>query len=205
MNMEGRKPDLHMIDGRAMTLVEIADMMGLSYRGLVNRRFRLGQCSYQLVVDMWRRNEIGGHGDRQQRHLVHGRWMTVAQAAEELGTTPHAIRDVRYRASRDGHPMTLEEVYDFYANGLKRPRGFQARYHRVLGHLMTVAEAAQKYKTTEGNLRKYMSYHHSTLETAVRRLEERRAKEAARQAEKEILSILGYGVDDRKEVQEARL
>ena len=192
MNMEGRKPDLHMIDGRAMTVVEIADMMGITCGALANRRFRLGQCSYQLVVDMWRRNEIGGHGDRQQRHLVHGRWMTVAQAAEELGITPHAIRQVRYRASRDGHPMTLEAVYDFYKNGLNRPRGYPAKQHRVLGHLMTVAEAAVKYKTTEGNLRGYMTKHRSTLETAVRRLEERRAKEAAKKAEKEILSILGF-------------
>ena len=82
----------------------------------------------------------------------------------------------------------LEEVYDHF-KGLPRLRtGPKPKKHRVLGHWMTIAEAAEKYRTTEGNLRAYMAKHQCKRETAVRRLEERRAK----QAEKDIMRILGF-------------
>ena len=189
MNPDGRKPDLHPIDGRLMTVQEIADMIGRSKKALQILRSREGRCSYQLIVDMWRRNEIGGPKDRHPRHLVHGRWVTMPQVAEELGRDRHTLSNYRCANRRhDGTWPTLEEVYDHF-KGLQRQRpGPKPKKHRVLGHRLTIAEAAEKYRTTEVNLRTYMAKHHCKLETAVRRLEERRAK----QAEKDIMRILGF-------------
>lgn len=189
MNPDGRKPNLHPIDGRLMTAQEIADMMGLSRNALDIRRSDLGGCSYQLIVDMWRRNEIGGANDKHHRHLVYGRWTTIWEAAEELGVKPHSIVNYRYDHKKpDGTRPTLEEAYDYFRNYVRQRPGPKPKKYRVLGSWLTIAEAAEKYKANEGTLRAYMSKHHCKLETAVRRLEERRAK----QAEKDILSILGF-------------
>jgi len=43
MNRKGRKPDRHLIDGREMTVQEIADMLGITKLALQGRRSRLGR------------------------------------------------------------------------------------------------------------------------------------------------------------------
>ena len=46
MSRGGRKPTLHMIDGREMTVGEIADMLGVTAHALAVRRSNMGGCSY---------------------------------------------------------------------------------------------------------------------------------------------------------------
>jgi predicted transcriptional regulator len=176
-----------MIDGREMTVGEIADMLGVTAHALAVRRCKMGGCSYQLIVDMYRNNQLCSRHDKFYRHLVHGKWTTVPEVAEALGVSPNSITNYRSYARRpDGTRPTLEETYEHFKN--RKRGGSVARTYWVKGRRLTIAQAAKKYGTTENALRMYMRNHKSTLEAAVRRLEERRAK----RAEKEIMGILGF-------------
>ena len=187
--MRGRKPTLHMIDGREMTVKEIADMLGVTAHALAIRRCRMGGCSYQLIVDMYRNNQLCSKHDMHHRHMVNGKWTTVTAVAEALGIHPHSINNYRCNYRRpDGTKPTLAEAYEHFRTGSRKRCGRMPRVYYVKGRRMTIAEAAKKYGTTENALRLYMHKHKSSLETAVRRLEERRAK----RAEKEIMGILGF-------------
>lgn len=189
MNREGRKPTLHLIDGREMTVTEIADMLGVSARALAVRKSKLGGCSYQLIVDMYRNNQLESKHDMHQRHMVNGKWTTVTEVAEALGIKPHSIHNYRHNHQKpDGTKPTLAEIYEHFRAGGGKRGGSVAKTYWVKGRRMSIPDAAKKYGTTENALRMYMRKHHSTLDTAVRRLEERRAKRAQR----DIMSILGY-------------
>lgn len=185
MNPSGRKPTLHMIDGAPMTVDEIADMLGLTKRALVLRRYGMGQCSYQLTVDMYRENRFETKHDRGARHLVVGEWITVKEAARRVGVQPVTL--TRYMKANG---VTLAEAVDHYrkyqTGELARYKGPAPRTYYVNGHLLTIRQAAEKYHTTENSLRMYIFKHKCDLQTAVRQLEERRKK----QAERDIMKIL---------------
>ncbi len=192
MNPNGKTPTLHTIDGRQMTVAEIAEMLGVTQRALEVRKSRL-HAGYQVSVDMYRANRIGSRHDKCHRHNVHGRWMTVREAAEELGIKPACL--INWRCNhRDaqGNKPTLEAAYDQY---MRYKTGVQAKHpgnttarHMVHGRRMTVVEAAERYHVSENYLRKIMSQRKCSLDAAVKRLEARRA----RRAEKDILNILGF-------------
>ena len=193
MNPNGRRPTRHMIDGQPMTAAEIAEMLGITKRALEVRKCRLNGCSYQLIVNMYRTNQLGSRHDKAHRHKVHGRWMTVAEAATELGVKPHCL--VTWRCThRDakGNQPTLEEAYDQYVRfrsgvDVKHPGG-PTKYHRVHGKQMTTAEAAKAYRVSETYLRKIMSERKCSLAAAVDQVEAIRGKKA----QKNIMRILGY-------------
>lgn len=183
----GSRPTLHLIDGKQMTVNEIAAMLGVTRRWLIQRRSQMGGISYQVIVNMFREGRLLTNHDRWPRHLVHGRWMTVQQAAQELDCKPHSIDNWR-SANRDknGNKPTLEAAYDHFKGAPKRGRGKEPEKHRVNGKKMTVREAAEKHGTTVNALRQVMSRHRCSLDAAVKRLEARRT----RAAEKAILEIL---------------
>lgn len=189
----GSRPTLHLIDGKQMTVNEIAAMLGVTRRWLIQRRSQMGGISYQVIVNMFREGRLLTNHDRWPRHLVHGRWMTVQQAAQELDCKPHSIENWR-SANRDkhGHKPTLEEAYEHFKGAPKRGKGKEAEKHRVKGKLMTVSEAAEKHHTTVNALRQTMSRHNCSLDAAVQRLENRRTKAAT----KAIMAILN---DSKKE------
>ena len=179
-----------MVDGRPMTVDEISNMIGFHHRQLIQLRCRMGGVSYQLIVNMWREGRLLTKGDKFIRHLVHGRWMTVPQAAEELKCKPHSIENWRNRnRDKDGRKPTVEEAYDHLKNAPKRGSGSVAKKHRVNGKQLTVREAAKTYKTTENVLRQTMHRHGCTLDAAVKRLENRRV----RKAQRDIMDILKGG------------
>lgn len=93
----GSRPTLHMIDGKQMTVNEIATMLGVTRNVLNNRHSTMGGISYQAIVNMYRDGQLLTKHDRWPRHLVHGRWMTVKQVAEELDCKPHSIENWRYK------------------------------------------------------------------------------------------------------------
>ena len=88
----GSRPTLHMIDGKQMTVNEIATMLGVTRNVLINRHSTMGGISYQAIVNMYRDGQLLTKHDRWPRHLVHGRWMTVKQVAEELDCNLHLKR-----------------------------------------------------------------------------------------------------------------
>lgn len=154
MNREGKKPDLHLIDGKKMTVDQIAEMLGATVRALQCRRCRMGGVSYQVIVDMYRTNQIGGTHDKWHRHLVDGEWITIEEGARRVGVTASAIRTWRFNhRDAQGNKPTLAEAmahYRQYQTGeLKRHPGSVAQAHWVNGRMLTIAQAAEKYGTTE--------------------------------------------------------
>ena len=191
MNNNGRPKELHTVDGRQMTVDEVAGMLGLTRRALWTRRSAMGGISYQAIVDMYRANMLGSRNDRWERHLVDGEWITVEEAARRCGCATASIQHWRGRhKDARGNRPTLKEAMDHFMKIKtgEQPRwpGMKPKKHRVDGHWMTIAEAAEKYKLSENSLRLYMHRHHSTLNSAVRGLEDRRKQAAVRA----ILAIL---------------
>ena len=191
-----RKKEHHLIDGRDMTVDEIAEMLDISVRALQNRKSRMdGDCSYQLIADMYRAGRFERAGDRYPRHLVDGEWITTAEAARRVGVRRGTLINWIYKNKRpDGSAPTLGEAmayYRQYQTGERvRYKGKPPTRYRVGRRTMTVAEAAAEYRTTVTALRQSMYAHGRTLQQAVDRLEARRAK----QAEREIIRILMEGV-----------
>lgn len=184
---KGRQPARHLIDGRQMTVDEIGEMLGVTRRWLIQRRSQMGGVGYQVIVNMFREGRLLTNHDRWPRHLVHGRWMTVRQVAEELDCKPHSIDNWRSaNRDRDGRKPTLEAAWDHFMGAPKRGCGKKPEVHRVAGRQMTVRQAAERYGTTVNALHQAMSKHCCSLDAAVKRLEARRA----RKAEKAILDIL---------------
>ena len=177
-----------------MTVQEAADMLGLKtqqiYHLMSNHHVGL-----QVAVNMVRQNlALNGQG-RSDRHMVDGRWMTCNQAAEMLGVKPNTIRNWR-RLHRDaqGNPATLQAAVDAYRQGVHRGGGRPVQ-HRVNGRDTTVAQVAKKYGVRVESVRARMYTKQCSLAACVRHYEQkrrRRAEKQARQAEKEILRILGY-------------
>lgn len=176
-----------MIDGVPMTVDEIADMLGLTKRALELRRYGMGQCSYQLIVNLYRENRFESKHDRGARHLVNGEWITAKEAARRVDVQPVTL--TRYMRSNG---VTLAEAVDHYrkyqTGELARWPGRTPRTYYVNGKLLTIRQAAERYHTTETALRLYIYKHKCSLQTAVRQLEERRKK----RAERDILNILGF-------------
>jgi len=182
---------IHNIDGRFMTVDEIAEMLHVSVRALEVRRSKYGGCSYQLIVDMYRDNLIGSRTDKWERHMVDGEWITLEQAAERVGVKPKTLRAWRSQ-NRDEHGIkpTLAEAVAHYRKYItgerKRYPGSIAKRYWVKGEYLTFKEAAERYHTTENALRSCTHKHNCSLNAAIKRLESRRTREA----EKNILAIL---------------
>ena len=142
--MAGHERKKHLIDGKEMTAPEIAAMLGISEQALRFRHSQMNLCSYQLIVDMYREGKMMTNHDRWPRHLVHGRWITVQQAADELGVRAHSINTWRCKnRDMDGNRPTLEEAYEHFRNAPKRGRGNAIpKVHTVMGRKMTVKQAA---------------------------------------------------------------
>ena len=193
MNREGRKPELHKVDGREMTAVEIAEMLGLTKQALYLRRSRLGGISMQAIVNMYRDNQFGSDHDRAPRYRIEGEWLTQAQIAERLGVKSHSISVWRYD-NRAGMEEAVEHFRRWNEVGRKRnPRGGRPAQVYVVGNReYTVPGVARKYgmnpmsvrgmlRSRDGDMGKVLAFYQAK--------EERRKRQ---RAVKEILRILGY-------------
>lgn len=192
MNRDGRKPDRHLVDGREMTAVEIAEMLGITKNALRIRRSRMDGISYQAIVNMYRDNQFGSDHDRAARYLIEGEWLTQTQIAERLGVKPHTISAWRH----DNRASMMEAVEHFRrwneGGRVRNPRGGRtAQVYRVGNREYTVPGVARKYgkhvtsvrcmlQSRGGDMGKVLAYYLA---------KERRKRQ---RAEKEILRILGY-------------
>lgn len=178
----------HLVDGRETTVAEVAAELGVTAAQIYSQMKYRG-VSLQVVANMIRSGLVLDGQGRAARHWVDGRWMTTKQAAEMLGVTPTALTQWRFRYKRpDGTPALLSDAVQAYREGRVARGGREPRPHKVRGRTMTVAEAAAQMGVTPNALRLYMSRHRVTLETAVKARERRKR----RQAERDILKILGY-------------
>lgn len=190
MNKDGKKPELHLVDGREMTAVEIAEMLGISKAALRCRRSRMGGISYQAIVNMYRSNQLGSFHDRAARYLIEGEWLTQTQIAERLGVKPHTISAWRY----DNGASMMEAVEHFRrwneGGRVRNPVGGRpAREYRVGSRYYTIPGVARKFDVAEQTVRAYV-YTHGMAE-ALKHYQgaERRRRD---RAEREIMRILGY-------------
>ena len=192
MNRKGRKPELHKVDGREMTAVEIADMLGITLNALRMRRSHLGGISYQAIVNMYRANQLGSFHDRAARYLIEGEWLTQAQIAERLGVKSNSISTWRYN-NRASMMAAVEHFRRWNAGGRKRnPRGGRpARVYRVGNREYTVPGVARKYGMSPMSVRDMLKRRGGDM-VKVLAFYQAKARRKRERAEQQILRILGY-------------
>ena len=192
MNRTGRKPELHKVDGREMTLAEIAEMLGISKSALRCRRTRMGGISYQAIVNMYRDNQFGSDHDRAPRYRIEGEWLTQAQIAERLGVKSHSITVWRYN-NRAGMEEAVEHFRRWNEGGRKRnPRGGRpAQVYRVGNREYTVPGVARKYGMNPMSVRDMLRSRGGDM-GKVLAFYQAKARKRQKRAEKEIMRILGY-------------
>ena len=190
MNRMERKPEMHRVDGREMTAVEIAQMLGITKNALRHRRNRLGGISMQAVVNMYRENQFGSYHDRAARYLIDGQWMTRTQIAEKLGVSPVSLSN---RRCQRGESMAeaVEHFRQWNESGRKKNPlgngGRPAQQYRVGSRYYTIPGVARKYGVAVPTVRRYV-YAHGMAEA----LKHYQGRGAQARAEKEIMRILGY-------------
>lgn len=192
------EPMKHMIDGREMTVDEIAELLGCSKRALYVRRCHMGRVSYQLIVDMYRRNQIGS--DKCHRFLVDGRWMTTGEIAQMLGIKKHTLVTWRCNHRRpDGTPAPMAEAITWYRqdNAGERPRyqnrgGRQAVRYRVGRGTVSAPDVASKYGVSRVSVYKMMARCGGDMGRVIRHYRDRERKRVDK-AQAEILRILTGG------------
>ena len=175
------------IEGKQMTLKEIAEMIGVT-REQLYRYHTNHQASYGAIVRWWRDGLVRfgpKRGMRPAVHMVDGRWMTDQEIAKMVRVNVQSIRN--YCST---HQCLRAEAAQYYkeinAGIRKRYPGAKPLKHKVYGKWMTEYEAAEKYRTKCGTLRAYRYKHGCSLDTAVRGLEARRQ----RRAERDLMEIL---------------
>ena len=174
----------HLVDGRWVTVKEIAEEMGYK-RQTFYHQMHVHRCGLQAVVNMVRENQILNGQASSQRWMVDGKWTTINQAAEALGITHDTVYKYMYK-----HKLTLQEAVDAIRAGKPRHGGHDPERHRVGGRTMTTFEAAEKLGVSVNAVRMHMSRHKASLAATIRYYEKLKIK----QAEKALLAILMEGM-----------
>lgn len=183
-----KKPGRYLVDGKRMTVQEIADMLGVTLYALRCRRSRLGLPSYQLLVDMYRENQFGS--DKWPRHRVDGRWMTRAQIAEMLGIRPHTLTNWLYEHKGQG----IQDVVEYYRQHLQQQGQGGGRppvLYRVGRKDYSVPQVARMFGVLPQSVRGVLRQRGGDMAATIRHYKERE-KRKRRKAEQEILKILGF-------------
>lgn len=193
MNPDGRKPELHRVDGQEMTVNEIAAMLGISRISLLKRRSNLGGASYQTIVNMYRANQFGSYRDRSPRYMVDGRWMSRKEICEELGIARITLANWFQR--NKGH--SLNEAIDHYrkvksgeikhGSGPGRP---PVRY-RVGRKDWSVPDVARHFGVCAQSVRRVLDARGGDMAAVLQHYREREEKKK-RKAERAIMDILGF-------------
>lgn len=189
-----KKPALHQVDGREMTVAEIADMLGITQSALESRRSRLGRPSYQVVVNMYRGNQFGNTHDRSPRHMVEGQWMTRTQIAQMLGITPHTLANWLYTHPKQDMRAAISYYRQRQTGELKRGHGTDGRpprLYRVGKRAVTVKTVTERFGVNRSSVNAWLKRHGGDMAAALRHYTEREARRK-RKAEKEIMRILGF-------------
>jgi predicted transcriptional regulator len=194
MNRNGRQPDRHLIDGREMTVQEIADMLGVTKLALQGRRSRLGRPSYQTVVNMYRENCFGHYHDRSARYMVDGQWMTRKQIAEmldiSLSTLANWLCDNKGKSIADAVAW-----YRLYQTGERKRHhgqgGRKPKLYRVGSKTYSVPQVARMFGVTNSSVTFVLKHRNGDMAATIRHYKDRETRRTQK-AEKDIMSILGF-------------
>lgn len=183
-----------MVDGREMTVREIAAMLGISYSALTARRSGLNGASYQVIVNMYRQNQFSTKQDRAARYLIDGQWMTRTQIAEKLGVAPVSLSN---RRCQRGESMAeaVEHFRQWNEGGRKKNPlgngGRPAKKYRVGNRYYTAPGVARKYGVSVTSVREVLRHRGGDIARVLAYYQDKERRRRQR-AEKEILRILGY-------------
>ena len=173
----------HLVDGRWVTVEEMATELGLKRQQLYMQMWHKG-VSLQVVVNLYRENLILHNQHKSYRYMVDGRWMTINQAAEKLGVSPDAVYSTMFRRG-----CTLAQAVEAYRHGEIHRGGSEPKRYRVGSRSMTSYEAAEMLGMSWYTLRSHMRRSGDSLAATIRYYERKKAK----RAEKAILKILKEG------------
>ena len=173
----------HLVDGRWVTVQEMAAELGLKRQQLYMQMWQKG-VSLQVAVRMYRENLILHDQHKSNRYMVNGRWLTINQAAEMLGVSPNAVYLTMWRRG-----YTLAQAVEAYRHGEIRHGGSEPKRYRVGSRSMTSYEAAEMLGMSWYTLRSHMRRSGDSLAATIRYYERKKAK----RAEKAILKILKEG------------
>ncbi len=194
MSRGGRKPVRHMIDGREMTVAEIADMLGITQGALESRRSKLGRPSYQVIVNMYRENQFGNAHDRSPRHMVDGQWMSRKQIAQMLGVTPHTLANWLYTHPKQDMRAAISYYRQRQTDELKRGHGTDGRpprLYKVGKRMISVPQVMRMFGVCHSAVHYVLKKRGGDMAATIRHYREREARRK-RKAEKEIMRILGF-------------
>ena len=173
----------HLVDGRWVTVKEIAAEMGLKPQQLYHQ-MHVHRCGLQAVVNMIRENQILNGQASSPRWMVDGKWTTINQAAEALGVTHYTVYNYMYN-----HKFTLQEAVDAIRAGKLRHGGHDPVRHNVRGKAMTTFEAAEALGVSVNAIRIHMHRTGDSLAATIQYYE----KKKLRDAERRIMKILREG------------
>ena len=190
----GKKPELHRIDEREMTVQEIADMLGITKNALQGRRSRLGRPTYQVVVNMYRENQFGSTHDRSARYMVDGKWMTRKQIAEMLEISPKTLDNWLYANKGKDIGDAVAWFRQYQTGERKRHHGQGGRnpkLYRVGRKAYSVPQVARMFGVTHTSVAFVLKHRNGDMAATIRHYKEREAR-MKRRAEQAILGILGF-------------
>lgn len=129
-----------------------------------------------------------------ERHLVHGEWMTEAEAGAMVNRSRWTMRRWRYsHRGPDGRPGLLVEAYDFYADLKAGRRRWEAKgrplKYRINGRPVRIPEIASRLGVPTGTIYSHMTLHRCGLKATIQYYVAKRQREA----EKKILEIIRGG------------
>ena len=126
----GTRTITYMVDGRWMTLRDVAGMLGVSLHAVRNYRYahprRNGQpMLMQEVVERYRNGEVRHGGSEPRQHRVGKRLMTTADAANQLG-----IKQAQIQWYMSTHKASLAQTIRYYER--KKQREAEREILRIL-------------------------------------------------------------------------
>ena len=183
------KAILHPVHGERLTVSDAAERLGVSRDLLYWYRSKTG-CTLEEAFDHYR--ERGAKGLRrfrlEEKHCVHGEWLTTTEAAARLGVARRTL--VNYRQH---HKCLLEDAFDHF-DGLNKgwiahgKTGPKPRQGWVKGQRVTIREAAGELGVSVNTMYR-LARRAGSIAGAVRVVEKKREDAAVRA----ILSICGEG------------
>lgn len=92
MGARGPQPARQLVDGRWMTLAEVAKMLGKHHNTLICYMADHPGIGYQVIADRYRAGEVRRGGIHPtKRHRVHGKLLTVREAAAKYKLNAHTL------------------------------------------------------------------------------------------------------------------
>ena len=122
----------YMVDGRWMTINDVAEMLGRSKQAIYLWRFKRKRPDGSLpsmaeVVAAYRSGEVRHYGKQPKQHRVGGKLMTMREAAEMVGVSYVAMQLYTYK-----HRCSVAKAVKYYE--AKKQRRAEREILRIMGY-----------------------------------------------------------------------